>query len=132
VDCSIQALLASYISEANHDTLSVLKVNLVLAKGNQLRFLLQYLLFCAFLLLGIFLDRLLYLKLVDLTKNEVTVASNSSIDEAHLSFDLRVDEDRLVNESLQFVLFLQAQDFNESFVLENYFKWNLFVAKSLR
>jgi len=93
--------------------------------------LLQFLLFCAFLLLGIFLDRLLYLKLVDLTKNEVTVASISSIDEAHLSFDLRVDEDRLVNESLQFVLFLLAQDFNESFVLENYFKWNLFVAKSL-
>ena len=66
-----------------------------------------------------------------MTEDEVTVASHSSIDEAHLSIDICVDEGWLVDERLQFFLFLLAQNFDQSLVLENNLKWNLVVSLSL-
>jgi len=48
----------------------------------------------------IFLFVLFGIQLVDLTENEVTVASHSGVDEAHVSIDLCVYEDGLVNKSL--------------------------------
>ena len=67
-----------------------------------------------------------------MTENIITVASRGGIYKANLRFDLIVNEYWLVDEGLQFVLFLLAKDFNQSLVLENDFKWNLVVTLSLR
>jgi len=48
------------------------------------------------------------IQLVDLTENKVTIASHSGIYETHLSINLCVYEDGLVNQRLQLVLFMLA------------------------
>ena len=131
MDSLIQVLCLGHIAEAKHHTLSVLEVNLILAKSNQLFLRLLFLLTLAFLLTMIFLFGVSSIQLVDLTENEVTVASHSGIYETHLSIDLCVYKDGLVNKRLQLVFFLLAQDFNQSLVFENHFKWNLVVSLSL-
>ena len=118
MDSLIQVLCLGHIAEAKHHTLSVLEVNIVLAEGNQLCLRLLFLLTLAFLLTMIFLFRVSSIQLVDLTENKVTIASHSGIDEAHLSIDLCVYENRFVNKRLQLVFFLLAQDFNQCLVLK--------------
>jgi hypothetical protein len=132
VDSFIQALLLGHIAEDKHHTLSVLEVNIVFSEGNQLGLRLRFLLTLAFLLTMIFLFGLTNIQLVDFTENEVTVASHSGINETHLSIDLCVYKDGFVNKCLKLVFFLFTNDFNQSFILKDNFKWNLVITLSLR
>jgi len=109
-----------------------LKVNLVFAEGNQLFLRFQFFLTLACLLTKILLFWLSDIHLVDLAEDKVTIASHRGIDKAHMSIDLCVYEDRLVNVGLKFFLFLLTQNFDKSLVFENDFKWDLVVALSLR